>query len=307
MRVVFMGTPVFAARALAALLAAGYEVAGVFTRADTPQKRGMKLLPPPVKVLAQERGIPVYQPKNLRKAETLAQLSALAPDVIVVAAYGRILPCQLLELPKLGCINIHASLLPKYRGANPIAAAVMAGEKESGITIMRMAEGIDEGPVLLQRTLALIENETFGSLQDRLAELGGQSLIEALALMEAGALTETPQDDTLATFAPMMRNEDAKAEFHLPALRAACHIRACDPVPGAFAMLGTLRIKLFGASVTEDRGEPGIILYCDKRGAVVACLEGAVRIAEVQAQGGKRMPAAAFFNGHTALLSEKFL
>lgn len=306
MRIVFMGTPDFAVASLNALLEAGHEVCAVWTRADTPKKRGMKLLPPPVKVLAQHHGIPVFQPKNLRGEETQAKLKELSPDVIVVAAYGRLLPEPLLKLPPLGCVNVHASLLPAYRGANPISAAVMNGERESGVSIMRMAKGMDEGPVLLMRRLEMLENESFGSLHDRLAELGGQTLIEALALLEAGALSETPQDDARATYAPMMKNEDAKIDFARKAQAVACHIRACDPVPGAYAELGELRIKLYGGSPADGRGEHGSILTCDKTGVLIACGEGAVRVREVQAQGGKKMPAAAFFNGHAALLKERF-
>ncbi|MEA5039416.1 MAG: methionyl-tRNA formyltransferase [Clostridiaceae bacterium] len=306
MRVVFMGTPNFAVQSLCAILEAGHDVIGVWTRADTQKKRGMKLLPPPVKVLAQAKGIPVYQPKNLRGDETLQQLTALAPDVIIVAAYGRLLPRRVLELPRYGCVNVHASLLPKYRGANPIAAAVLNGECESGISIMRMAEGMDEGPVLLMRRLPLLENETFGSLHDRLAELGGQVLTEALALLEACALSETPQDSAGITYAPATRNEDAKLDFTRSAHEVACHIRACDPVPGAYAMLDGMRIKLYGASEAGGRGEPGVILSCGREGVQIACETGAVCVAEVQAQGGKRMPAAAFFNGHTSMLAKRF-
>ena len=306
MNVVFMGTPDFAAASLRALLEGGYPVSGVWTRADAAAKRGMKLLPPPVKVLALEHGLPVFQPKNLRGGETLEQLRALAPDVIVVAAYGRLLPKAVLELPKYGCVNVHASLLPKYRGASPISAAILNGETESGVTIMRMEEGLDTGPMLLRKRLPLLPDEAYGSLHDRLAALGAEALLEALPRLEAGTLEPVPQDEAGSCYASVVKNDDCKADFSLPAHSAACLIRAYDPAPGAFARLGETRMKLFGAAESEGHGAPGTILRCDKDGIHIACGRGAVRVAEVQAQGGKRMPAAAFFNGHKDLLAASF-
>jgi len=305
-KIVFMGTPEFAAASLRALLEKGYEVSGVWTRMDAAAKRGMKLLPPPVKVLAQAHGLPVFQPKNLRGAETLEQLRALAPDVIVVAAYGRLLPPAVLALPRLGCVNVHASLLPKYRGASPISAAILGGERETGITVMHMAEGLDTGPMLLQRKLDILPDEPFGSLHDRLAALGAEALLAALPPLARGELPDIPQDDAASCYAPVVRNEDCRVDFTRPVEAVARQIRAYDPAPGAFAQLGETRMKLFGASACEGAGAPGTILGCDKKGLRVACGTHAVRVAEVQAQGGKRLPAQAFFNGHRALLAERF-
>ena len=309
MRLVFMGTPDFAVASLQALLDAGHEIAAVYTRMDTPKNRGMKLLPPPVKVLAQARGIPVFQPKNLRGEEIPAQLRALAPDAVIVAAYGRILPQAVLDIPRFGCINVHASLLPKYRGAAPINACILNGETESGVTIMQMDEGLDTGDMLLPASLPILPDDGFGSLHDRLAKLGGETLVRALELLERGELNAVPQPQAGASYAPMIRNEDCRLSFDLPAGRVSCAIRAYDPQPGAFAFLGENKMKLFGASVAQEAGGPGApgkILAVDKNGVCVACGQGVVRIAEVQGAGGKRMPADAFFRGHQSLLNETF-
>jgi methionyl-tRNA formyltransferase len=309
MRLVFMGTPEFAVASLQALLDADHEIAAVYTRMDTPKNRGMKLLPPPVKVLAQARDIPVFQPKNLRGEETQAQLRALAPDAVIVAAYGRLLPQAVLDVPRFGCLNVHASLLPKYRGAAPINACILNGETESGVTIMQMDAGLDTGDMLLPAALPILPDEPFGSLHDRLAKLGGETIVRALALLERGELKAVPQPKMGASYAPMIRNEDCKLSFDLPAKRVACAVRAYDPQPGAFALLGETKMKLFGASVAEDEGSlgaPGQILAVDKSGVCVACGRGAVRVAQVQGAGGKRMPADAFFRGHQSLLNEIF-
>ena len=269
----------------------------------------MKLLPPPVKVLAQARDIPVFQPKNLRGEETQTQLRALAPDAVIVAAYGRILPQAVLDIPRLGCINVHASLLPKYRGAAPINACILNGETESGVTIMQMDAGLDTGDMLLPASLPILPDESYGSLHDRLAKLGGETLVRALALLERGERKTVPQPEEGASYAPMIRNEDCKLAFELPAERVSCVIRAYDPQPGAFAFLGENKMKLFGASVAENEdsfGTPGKILSVDKTGVCVACGRGAVRVAQVQGAGGKRMPADAFFRGHQSLLNEIF-
>lgn len=307
MRLVFMGTPDFAAASLRALHEAGHEILAVFTRADTPKNRGMKLLPPPVKVLAMEYGIPVCQPKNLRGEDTLAYLRSLAPDCIVVAAYGRILPQTVLDVPRLGCINVHASLLPKYRGAAPINAAILHGEKEAGVTIMRMEAGLDTGDMLLPVSTEILPDESFGSLHDRLALLGGQAIVRALELMERGEIKGIPQRDEDSSYAPMIAPEDCRVCFDRPAEQVSCQIRAYDPVPGAFASLGGEKIKLFAASLGEGSAPAGTILAADKKGVLIACASGAVRVGQVQAAGGKKMPADAFFRGHQALLTEQFL
>ena len=309
MRIVFMGTPDFAVAALTALKEAGHDIAGVYTRMDTPKNRGMKMLPPPVKVKAMEYGIPVFQPKNLRGEEILQQLRELNPEVIVVAAYGRLLPQAVLELPKYGCLNIHASLLPKYRGASPINACILHGEAEAGVTIMQMDVGLDTGDMLLPVATEMLPDESCGSLHDRLAVIGGEAIVKALDLLEKGQLKGVPQPETGFTYAPMIQTADCKIDFTLPAKQVSCAIRAYDPAPGAFSTLGGDKMKLFAASLEQAEGScgaAGTIVKNDKNGIVVACGEGAVRIGMVQGAGGKKMPADAFFRGHAALLKEKF-
>ena len=309
MRLVFMGTPDFAVAALEALHDAGHEIVGVYTRMDTPKNRGMKMLPPPVKVKALEYGIPVYQPKNLRGEDTQQQLRDMNPEVLVVAAYGRILPQAVLDIPKHGCLNIHASLLPKYRGASPINACILHGETEAGVTIMQMDAGLDTGDMLLPVATDMLPDESCGSLHDRLAKIGGEAIVKALDLLEKGELKGEPQPETGFTYAPMIQTADCKIDFTKSAKEVSCAIRAYDPAPGAFAMLGGDKMKLFGASLEQAEGacgQPGTSLKNDKKGIVVACGEGAVRIGTVQGAGGKKMPADAFFRGHAALLEEKF-
>lgn len=304
-----MGTPDFAVAALEALHDAGHEIVGVYTRMDTPKNRGMKMLPPPVKVKALEYGIPVYQPKNLRGEDTQQELRDLAPEAIIVAAYGRILPQAVLDIPKYGCLNIHASLLPKYRGASPINACILHGETEAGVTIMQMDAGLDTGDMLLPAATEILPNESCGSLHDRLAKIGGEAIVKALDLLAKGELRGEPQPEVGFTYAPMIQTSDCKIDFTKTAHEVSCAIRAYDPAPGAFAMLGGDKMKLFGASLEEKDGEaaaPGTIVKNDKNGIVVACGKGTVRIATVQGAGGKKMPADAFFRGHAAMLSEIF-
>ena len=304
-----MGTPDFAVAALEALHDAGHEIVGVYTRMDTPKNRGMKMLPPPVKVKALEYGIPVYQPKNLRGEDTQQELRDLAPEAIIVAAYGRILPQAVLDIPKYGCLNIHASLLPKYRGASPINACILHGETEAGVTIMQMDAGLDTGDMLLPVATEILPNESCGSLHDRLAKIGGEAIVKALDLLAKGELRGEPQPEVGFTYAPMIQTSDCKIDFTKTAHEVSCAIRAYDPAPGAFAMLGGDKMKLFGASLEEKDGEaaaPGTIVKNDKNGIVVACGKGTVRIATVQGAGGKKMPADAFFRGHAAMLSEIF-
>ena len=309
MRIVFMGTPDFAVAALEALHEAGHDIVAVYTRMDTPKNRGMKMLPPPVKVKALEYGIPVYQPKNLRGEDTQQELRDMAPEVIVVAAYGRILPQAVLDIPKHGCLNIHASLLPKYRGASPINACILHGETEAGVTIMQMDAGLDTGDMLLPASTQMLPDESYGSLHDRLAKIGGEAIVKALDLLAKGELKGEPQPAEGFTYAPMIQTADCKIDFSKSAKEVSCAIRAYDPAPGAFAMLGGEKMKLFGASLEQEEGScgtPGAIVKNDKKGIVVACGQGAVRIGTVQGAGGKKMPADAFFRGHAAMLSEIF-
>lgn len=308
MNVVFMGTPDFADRSLRRLLSSRHRVAAVYTRKDTPKNRGMKMTMPPVKETALAAGIPVCQPESLRDAEVLESLRAFAPDIIVVAAYGLFLPKAILELPRYGCINVHASLLPKYRGASPINAVILEGERESGVTIMQMARGMDTGDMLLSRAVPLAEDETYGRLHDRLADLGGELLLEALDQIEAGTAVAVPQDESLVCYAHLIRNSDAFVSFAQPAEVVSRKIRSYDPVPGAFAFLGEEKIKLFSA-VWHDGSctkAPGEILECGRHGLLVQAEGGTVCIREVQLSGKKRMAADACFRGRPTLLQEKF-
>lgn len=308
MNIVFMGTPDFADRSLRQLLDSRHRVAAVYTRKDTPKNRGMKMAMPPVKETALAAGIPVCQPESLRDAQVQAELRAFEPDIIVVAAYGLFLPKAVLEMPKYGCINVHASLLPKYRGASPINAVILEGERESGVTIMQMARGIDTGDMLLSRAVPLAEDETYGRLHDRLADLGGALLLEALDQIEAGKAAPVPQDESLACYAHMIQNGDAFVSFGQPAEVVSRKIRGYDPVPGAFAFLGEEKIKLFAAVRHDDSctRSPGEILGCTKQGLLVQAEQGTVCIREVQLSGKKRMAADACFRGRPALLQEKF-
>lgn len=310
MRVLFMGTPDFAVSALEALIEAGHEICGVYTRQDTPKNRGMKMMPPPVKLTALTHNIPVFQPKTLKDPNVQAELIALNADVAVVAAYGRILPKEVLEAPKYGCLNIHASLLPKYRGASPIQAAVLNGDKETGVTVMQMDEGLDTGDMLLKRTITIEENEPVGSVHDRLASIGGEAIVEALYLLEKnGVLQGEKQPAHCDSYAKMIQSEDCIINFNDDAFSVSCKIRAYDPFPGAYAFLGEEKLKLFAAKYTaiQANGKSGSILQCDKTGLYVLCGNGeAVCIGEVQKVGGKRMAADAFFRGHSKLLSCTF-
>jgi len=297
MRIVFMGTPDFALPALEALVAT-HEVVLVVTQPDKPAGRKKRLTAPPVKILAESSGIEVVQPTSARSPEFLERMCAAKADVAVVVAYGKILPLSVLEAFPLGCINIHGSLLPKYRGAAPIQRAVIEGETQTGISIMRLDEGMDTGPVLLRRTEPILETDTAGSLFERLAPLGASAILEALQGLEAGTLREQPQEESLATHAAMLRKQDGAIDWSLGAKVLASRIRGMDPWPGSFTPYAGGNLKMFGASPCEGEGAPGVLLaYDDKQGMVVACGDGACRIAEVLAPGKKRMAAAAFARG----------
>ena len=309
MNIVFMGTPEFADASLKALLDSKHQVTAVFTRQDTPKNRGMKMAMPPVKETALAADIPVYQPRTLREEGVLETLQALAPDIIVVAAYGRFLPKSILELPKHGCINVHASLLPKYRGASPINAVILNDEAESGVTIMQMAEGMDTGDMILKGSLPIEPDDTYGKLHDKLAPLGGQLLLEALEQIEAGTAQRVPQNEAEATHVHMIKNSDAGISFAEESARViSCKIRGYDPAPGAFAFLGEEKIKLFASVYVDDSmtRQPGEIIGCDKHGLLVQGNGGTMRIREVQLSGKKRMSAADCFRGKPQLLNERF-
>jgi len=309
MRIVFMGTPEFAVESLKALIGSTHEVCAVFTRRDAPKNRGMKLFPPPVKVCAAENNIPVYQPVSLKNEKWKRILREISPELIVVAAYGKILPVDILEMPKYGCINVHASLLPKYRGSSPINAAVLNGEKTSGITIIHMAEGIDTGDMLHKISTDIAESETYGQLHDRLALIGGQALLEAIDKIEKGEVHPEKQDEAEVCYASMIHTEDTIIDFAKDSTDVSQRIRAYDPQPGAFCYLGDTKAKLFSASLIpcEDTfGNPGEILECGKKGMTVACKKGKVLIGEIQLAGGKKMPAQAFYAGHRDIIGKVF-
>jgi methionyl-tRNA formyltransferase len=297
LRVVFMGSPEFAVPSLRAVHRQ-HRVVMVVTQPDRPQGRGQKVAPPPVKVAALELGLPVMQPEKLRMASVREQLTALEADLFVVVAYGKILSPRLLAVPRLGCINVHASLLPRYRGAAPIQWSVINREARTGISIMVMDEGMDTGPVLLQRELALHPEETAGSLHDRLAPLGAEALMEALDGFLAGRLIPVPQAAEGVTLAPLLTKEDGRVDFRRSAAAVDGWIRGLDPWPGAFVDLGSERLRLFRSSpVPGQSGVPGEVLAVDSRGLLVACGEGAVWIRELQLAGRRRMAASALVAG----------
>lgn len=295
MRLLFAGTPEFALPALAAAGAGGHEVVGVLTQPDRPAGRGRKLVASPVKRAALAAGVPVFQPETLKRdADLAAALAALAPDVAVVAAYGLLLPRWLLELPAHGCINVHASLLPRWRGAAPIARAILAGDQETGVTIMRMARGLDTGDMLLQRALSIGEQETAGALHDRLADLGGELLGQALAGLAAGTLTATPQDDALASYAPRLTKAEAALDWSGEAGVLARAVRAFNPWPVAHGTLDGQPLRIWQASASDAPAgtAPGTIVAAGEAGIDVACGAGVLRIAELQWPGKRRVRAA---------------
>lgn len=310
MKVVYMGTPDFAVGALESIIKAGHEVVLVVTQPDKPKGRGKEMQMTPVKKCAVEHNIPVFQPVKIKDAEAVEYLKTFEADIFVVAAFGQILSSEILHMPKYGCVNIHASLLPMYRGAAPIQAVIIHKEKETGVTIMQMDEGLDTGDMLIKRSIAIAENEPVGSVHDRLAVVGGEAIVEALRLLEEkGELIGEKQPEGCDSYAKMIRTEDCAVAFDDDAFSVSCKIRAYDPFPGAYAFLGDEKLKLFAAKRTDvsGKGEPGTILRCDKTGLYVLCRNGeAVCIGEVQGAGGKRMAADAFFRGHAKLLTCNF-
>ncbi len=301
MRILFMGTPDFAVPSLEALVGAGHQICGVFTQPDKPKNRGMKLQAPPVKECALAHDIPVYQPVKLRDGTALALIQELDPELIVVAAYGRILPDDILAAPPKGCINVHSSLLPNYRGAAPINWAVLNGDKETGVTIMHMAHDLDAGDIISQASTPIDPDETVVTLHDRLAQLGAQLLVETVAQIDAGTATRTPQDHEKATLAPMLGRELSPMDFNRPARQLHDQVRGLIPWPAAVATLGDKRCKVFRTVVSADSTDavPGTVLAAGKEGLTVACGQGTVlRLEEIQPDGGKRMKAADYLRGH---------
>lgn len=311
MRILFWGTPDFAVPPLRALLGEGFDVVGVVTQPDRPRGRSRSRLDPsPVKEVAVAEGLPVLQPERPRGDAFLDELRALAPDLNVVVAYGHILPKAVIDLPPRGTLNIHASVLPLLRGADPIRAAILQGLASTGITIMRMVPALDAGPVLHVHETPIAADETYGELWERLSELGALAIVEALALLESGAAHETPQDDARATYAPKTAREDARLDWTRPAEDVARAVRAYDPRPGAFGVLRGAEVKLFGARpvVVEERAEttPGEVVALGAEGVVVKCGEDAVRITQVQPAGRPRIAAAAWANGRGVELGDLF-
>lgn len=301
MRIVFMGTPDFAVPSLKQLIEDGHEIVGVFTQPDKPKNRGMKLTPSPVKVVALEHEIPVYQPTTLKAEEPFEALAALAPELIVVAAYGKILPKRFLDLPSKGCINVHSSLLPRYRGAAPINWAILNGESETGVTIMYMAEGLDTGDIISQRSTAIDPDETVESLHDRLADIGAQLLGETVIAIDAGTASRIPQDDEQSCYAPMLSRELSPIDFSRSAKEIHNQVRGLIPWPATTVEIKGETFKIFAVeetSQTSDK-EPGTWLGADKKGINVVCGDGRVlRILELQAPGKKRMRAVDYLRGH---------
>lgn len=306
-KIVFMGTPDFAVPSLCALADSGIEVAAVFTQPDKPNGRKYKLVPSPVKKKALEYAIPVYQPASLRKdpdaSEMLQVLQEIAPDCIVVAAYGQILPKEILELPKYGCVNVHASLLPRYRGAAPIQRCILEGENETGVTIMQMAEGLDTGDMLLKGALAIGENETASELHDRLAALGAELLPKALAGLEDGSITPEQQDDSLSCYAAMIRKDMSALDFTKPA--EELHRTICALT--GFTTLDGKRFKVFRSALCSGKGDAPCGTVTDPEALIVQCGDGTLlRLTEVQIEGGKRLPASDFIRGKKLSAGQRF-
>jgi methionyl-tRNA formyltransferase len=305
MKVIFAGTPEFAAIALARLHEAGFEIPLVLTQPDRPAGRGMQLQPSPVKSYALKHGMPVAQPVSLRldgkypeqAAAAHAQLKATEHEVMVVAAYGLILPASILSIPPMGCLNIHASLLPRWRGAAPIHRAIEAGDSETGITIMQMDEGLDTGPMLLTRSERINATDTTGSLHDRLAALGGELIVDALKKLQQGGLLAQAQPTDGMTYAAKISKQEADLDFRLPAETLLRRIHAFNPFPGAVVHLHETAVKIWQASSVEAKGKPGEILSVTSEGVVVACGSGALKLLELQKPGGKRLASAQFIQG----------
>ena len=298
MRIVFMGTPEFAVEPLKALIREGYEIAGVFTQPDRPKGRGKKTVPGPVKIAAEEAGIPVFQPERIRKTG-VEDLRALKPDLCVTAAFGQILSQEILDIPLMGNINVHASLLPKHRGAAPVAYAIMNGDRKAGVTTMFMDAGIDTGDMLLQESTEIRESETCGELTERLSLIGADLLVRTVRQLEAGTLVRYPQNHDEMTYDPMLEKHMGIADFTEDHDLVRGRINGLNPWPCVSVPVQGERLKLLRAVNCEGTGEAGTVIAADpKNGLIIACGKGAVRILEVQAPGGKRMKAEDYLRGH---------
>lgn len=307
MRLIFAGTPEFAAAALVALIEAGHDVALVLTQPDRPAGRGMKLTASPVKLVAQQHGLPVLQPATLKDADIQAQLSAINAEVMVVAAYGLLLPPAVLAIPRLGCLNIHASLLPRWRGAAPIQRAILAGDSETGITIMQMDQGLDTGGMLVRDSVSILENDTAQTLHDKLAIQGAASIVLTLQRMERGALQAQPQDTDAATYAAKLSRAEGVMDWNKSAIELARSVRAFNPFPVAQAKFRGETWRIWEAGVVDRiEGVPGEVLRVDKTGILVRCGAGALLLREIQKAGGKRLSASSFLAGNAIQPGDRF-
>lgn len=307
LKIIFAGTPDFASNALAALIATKHQVIAVYTQPDRPSGRGRKLKSSPVKQLAEQHNIPVYQPVSFKQQQDIEQLQQLQPDVMVVAAYGLLLPVQVLEIPRLGCLNIHASLLPRWRGAAPIQRAILAGDEETGITIMQMDKGLDTGDILLKKSCQIINSDTAEKLHDRLSKIGADAIVTALEQIEI--LVAEQQDDIQATYAKKLCKEEAEIDWQQDNTHIERLIRAFNPQPVAYTTIdgNTLRIRYAetidtGEIDTSRNADPGSVIRCNKNGIDIACGKGIIRLLNLQPPGKKSMDVAAFFNGYPDML-----
>lgn len=300
MRIIFMGTPEFAVQVLEAIVKAGHEVVGVYTQPDKPKGRGKSMQYTPVKEKAVEYNIPVFQPEQVRKPEVVEQMKKLKPEAIVVVAFGQILPETILNLPPLGCINVHASLLPKYRGAAPIQRVIIDGEKESGVTTMYMAKGLDTGDMIEKMVVPIEPKETGGTYHDKLAAAGAQLCLSTLQKLADGTAPRIPQDDELSCYAHMLNKSMGELDFQKPAEELERLIRGLNPWPSAYTRLEGKTLKIYEADVIEEEGtaEPGTVTAVDKKSFTVQCNPGALRITSLQLEGKKRMETAAFLLGY---------
>ena len=305
MKIIFMGTPDFAAASLEALIDSRHEIQAVVTQPDKPKGRKGELTPSPVKVVAEGKGIKVYQPLKVRDEEFVETLRAYNPDVIVVVAFGQIIPLSILKMPKFGCVNIHGSMLPKYRGAAPIQWAVLDGEKETGITTILMDEGIDTGDILLKKTIQIDTDETSGSLFDKLMALGAETILETLDELENGSLTPIKQGESPTAYAKMLTKAMGLIDFTKSAKELDCFVRGMDPWPSAYTLLSGKTLKLWKVRAVEGSGKAGSVIGIDKESFTIACGEGAIEVLEVQLEGKKRMSAGDFLKGSTLNIGQE--
>ncbi|BDF95942.1 methionyl-tRNA formyltransferase [Pseudoalteromonas haloplanktis] len=297
LRIIFAGTPDFAARHLQALIDSEHQIVGVYSQPDRPAGRGKKLKASEVKELALQHDLPVFQPASLKSDDALSELSSLNADIMIVVAYGLLLPKAILEAPRLGCLNVHGSILPRWRGAAPIQRAIWAGDEETGVTIMQMDEGLDTGDMLHISRCPIEATETSASLYSKLAELGPKSLIDTITKLVNGEITPQVQDDEQANYAKKLSKEEANIDWAMDALQIERNIRAFNPWPVCFTQMGGNTVKIYQANVVEQQGTPGTVLQSDKHGIVVACGTHALNITQLQPQGKKPMAITDFLNG----------